>query len=41
VLLLAGEQFLAGSSPLLAAHDLVLGHRRLLSGAKTSCWKTA
>ena len=31
VLLLACEQLCAGGGPLLAAHDLVIGHRRLLS----------
>ena len=30
VLLLAREQLVAGGRPLLAAHDLVIGHRRLL-----------
>jgi hypothetical protein len=31
VLLLASEQLLAGSCPLLATHDLVIGHHALVS----------
>jgi hypothetical protein len=41
VLLLAGEQLLTGGGPLLAAYDLVIGHRRLLSGCGTSYLKSA
>jgi hypothetical protein len=33
VLLLPSEQLLAGGRPILATHDLVIGHHVLLSGA--------
>jgi hypothetical protein len=35
VVLLASEQLLAGSRPLLATHNLVIGHQALLSGGST------
>jgi len=37
VLLLAGEQLLAEGCPLLATHDLVIGHHALPSGASHLC----